>query len=453
MDSEVLYVMLFIIFIIVISCIFIFSKCKFSCGVREEFACQCTNGTPQDNWLKPYCNSPPYGFFKGQDLCKSCDPGYKREREDRDYIWAGYHNQYGSQYRLRCIPDPSYSEPAPEPEPEPAPASAPACRSCEDDSRERYGTACPAGYPTCQDIPSSYKKSNKNNFILGDKVEVSNQNCDWQETTDTKKIKRYDDKMCSNATDYIDQSSIGSGRGAAQAMTIKDLSTYCNSIDGCYGWARDNQQGDHKVKICKKGTGSTDISDNSRYDVYTCNSDYVCPAGYELKFNSNENKYECSICPEGKYKSGKNANNCVPCKSSCPAGKQLGGTCPSGSTSDTKTCTNIPGTSYEQQSFPTLKHGSFNYTGYYPNTRKIPNSKLLKRLGINNLTSARDQCNTMGDDCAAIYAYQYGNKMYYYAVDRTAEDKVQQIIANGEVTTDEQPFIIFNGGMKYKYVK
>lgn len=423
MDTEVLFVILFLIFISVIAYIFIFSKCNCSCGVREEFSgrCPCAHGTGSTSrW---YCR-PGSRFayvLGGNDYCASCDNGSVKNWVKKSNGWS-----------KEC--------PAPPPQLTGAGAGGGGgisdCRSCEDNSRERYGTGCPGGYPTCQDIPSSYTKTNKTDFVLGNKVEVSNQNCDWQETTDTKKIKRYDDKLCSNATAYIDQYAFGGSRGTVQAMTIKDLTNYCNTQSGCYGWARNNQQGDHKVKLCKKNAnGETSLNNNSHYDVYTCNSDYVCPAGYELISDSSKNKYECSICPEGKYKSGKNANNCVPCKSSCPAGKQLGGTCPSGSTSDTKTCTNIP-----QDTAPTSGNAYTEVaTTYSPSIRRYMGSI------IDSLDKAKDKCNEMGDRrCGAIYRLKYPSRDYYFSVTREQETAIN----NGHSRSpDNQPY------WRGKYVK
>ena len=396
MDTEILYVILLLIFIAIIG--YVFYNCNCSCGVREGFSnrCPCAHGTGSTSgW---YCGpSARYAYvLGGNDYCVSCNHGSVKGWKTNEKGWA-----------KECPAPPPPSAPAPAPDP--APSNANCSKGPCPESTIRHGTTCQTdGYPTCHDNTNTYKKSNKNNFVLGDKVELSNKNCDWQETNDSKKIKRYDDKICTGVTGYISQSSIGSGRGGAQAMTIKDLTNYCNSVPSCYGWARNNQQGDHKVQLCEKNASSTtSLNNNSHYDVYTCNSDYVCPSGYELKFNSSENKYECSTCPAGKYKSGKNANDCVPCKSSCPPGKTLNGSCPAGSTSDTKTCVQI-----ETVNTSSYTEVEAKYRPWYKN---------FMGYEVNTADKARDKCNDIGDNCAAVYSVDYPTISYYYSVTPSVE--------------------------------
>jgi len=437
MEIEILYVMLLLIFIAIIA--YVFFNCNCSCNVREGFSeCRCANGTPHNG----YCNSgsATRWFGKVNDVCGSCNDGYKRsrlKRKNRKYTWT-------------CDSDPARQPapaPAPAPSPAPSPSPSPACKkTCDGDNSRSivHGSKCQSdGYPKCQDRKDTYERSKHNKLTLNSNVEVNNtaEKCKWNGQSNGNKIKKFDDKLCTNATDYIKIN----GKTGAQQYSIKELSKHCNDVSDCYGWAKNIQQGDHKVKLCKKNASSTaSLMDSGTYDVYTCNSDYVCPAGFELKFDSSENKYECATCPTGKYKSGKNANECLPCKTTCPSGKTLNGSCPPGSTSDTKTCKAIQtqNNNWEKKDNGISYENIYRY-GYYPRN--------IKRIGENDLPASKKRCQDMGNECAAIYEYNWGNKKFYFAATADSEQKASNSIVNGVV--EDINHIYLNGNMKSKYVK
>tara|TARA_B110000259_G_scaffold182275_1_gene225628 strand:- start:5125 stop:6498 length:1374 start_codon:yes stop_codon:yes gene_type:complete len=457
MDTEILYVILLFVFIGLIAYVFLNCNCRCDGGgdVREGFSnrCACANGTGSTSrW---YCGpGNQYGArtFGNNDYCISCNQGDLKQWYKKDGKWARECPGTPPSAAAAAAAEKAAADKAAADKAAADKAAADAaasCRDCEDESREQYGECQSSGYPTCQDDPDTYTKSHGHvNYTLESGIEVQKQGCKWDEQNDGDKIKRFDDKICSNATDNI---QIGTNRSSAQQYTIKELSNHCNSVPGCYGWARDTQQGDHKVKLCKKEKASTTSLNNSNnYDVYTCNSNYVCPDGSELKSSNNGNNKTnyCNPCPAGKYKSGINANNCVPCKSSCPSGQALNGSCPKGSMSDTKTCTKIE--TGQNNSWEIIKNevtydGEKNY-GYYP--------KRIRGLQ-GNLNDSKTKCVEMGTECAAIYEYQYtwngAKSLYYYAVNVDSEKEAMDDINNGTVTSLDN--ITLNGGMKYKYLK
>lgn len=250
---------------------------------------------------------------------------------------------------------------------------------------------------------------------------------------------------------------------------------YCNSGSATRWFGKVNDV----CGSCNYGYKRSSLKRKNRKYTWTCDSDpahqpALCPAGFELKFDSSENKYKCATCPTGKYKSGKNANECLPCKTTCPSGKTLNGSCPPGSTSDTKTCKAIQtnkqtnkliqhsdvqkqtkskrykqtGKKQTQNNNWEKKDNGISYEniyryGYYPRN--------IKRIGENDLPASKKRCQDMGNECAAIYEYNWGNKKFYFAATADSEQKASNSIVNGVV--EDINHIYLNGNMKSKYVK
>lgn len=187
-----------------------------------------------------------------------------------------------------------------------------------------------------------------------------------------------------------------------------------------------------------------------------------CPLG---KYRNEYRK--CVPCPVDTYRSDKNTNYCLPCKSSCDNGKILSGKCRPGSTSDTTICTDkdngTESESYEEIDNKITYYSTPNsntsqeYDGYYPSGR-------YTALKSNNAELSKKLCNDMNiineNSCGAIYEYQsdYGGDKYYYAFSKNDEEKTHNSISiddNGtqNVYYKDKKNIIPHRYMKYKYVK
>ena len=441
MDSEVLFVMLFLIFIIVIAYIFISSKCNCSCGVREEFACSCANGTPKDNWWTYWC--PGGGGAKAKlvgnnDMCKSCNPGYELEH----YYYKTLRDNQGKwTYRNNCIPDPSYSAPL----------------------------TCPSGKKvvsgTCVDCPSGTFKSGNN----------SSSNCSPCTT------------KCPAGEELNNPCSIRSGSNTA-TCTECPTGTYKSGYNenSCTPCKTDNECPVGQVIRNSCPAGSTS-------DTTECyHAPINCPAGKEEQYNAN--KYngsnlprggpECVPCPQGKFKTGYNKNSCSPCKTSdsdCPSGQKLtNNPCPRGSRTDTTTCTTI-------QNSPaggggggvsTLQNGGKDgappsgsnnyrqesntiYLGYSAQPKKGYYPLGASSLFIYDLDDAIAECdsrNAVSDgQCGAIYEVKTGDQYTYFAVSLEEEMKVQNNISSDhdgkKRIFDYSNIIAVNENVEYKYLR
>lgn len=177
------------------------------------------------------------------------------------------------------------------------------------------------------------------------KCPVRNGKKRWNNSTNCKKDQG-ECKECSQCE---------SGKYVEQACS-DHADTVCNQCDpgyvgiGCSTKCADNEIPNSDLSACvevpyNKYINSDDVIIDVPNGFYRHRTDprviNECLRGnYCIDGVKNE-------CPRYKYQDLKGQTTCKPCKSSCPEGKELGGTCPMGSTSDTRTCSKCPAGKYK----------------------------------------------------------------------------------------------------------